>query len=253
MRFHLRLFSAGTSTVANAHFEVIVPGTNQHEVLSWELAEQLVTVDFMRSGLLRGVGQTQQINPAPTFRGINPLIYNGLPVQLRGLIGGPLGNVSAPVGIASNGRATIFDLANTPEQEAMLVKREFTIQFNQIIPKPFCASGPFDYLLVQGPVEVRQTIHTTSSGHYMSRYHATGSLDLTPVNPLTREVIGETYRAQVNDIYRNVITDNVSLTSNLQLQMMIPGTGPFRGSLHASLQVGPGSSSASTVEVRCEP
>jgi hypothetical protein len=61
------------------------------------------------------------------------------------------------------------------------------------------------------------------------------------------------HRAQVNDIYRNIITDNVTLTSNLQLQMMIPGNGPFRGSLHASLRVGPSESTSSTVEVRCDP
>ena len=214
MRFHLRLFTAGTSTIANGHFEVIVPGTNQHEVLSWELAERLVTVDFIRSGLLATMAVTQPINPTPTFRGINPLIYNGLPLPLRALIGGPLENVTAPVGIRTDGRASIFALATTPEQQPLLVRREFTIQFNQIIPKPFCASGPFDYLLVQGPVDVRQMIHAASSGHYMSRYHATGSLELTPVNPLTRQPIGETFRAQVNDIYRNIITDNVTLTSH---------------------------------------
>jgi hypothetical protein len=243
MRFHLRLFPVGTSTIANVHFEVIVPGTNQHEVLSWELAEQLIKVDFARSGLVSSITQTPQINPAPTFRTINPLIYNSLPESLRNLIGGP--------GIATDGQASIITLAVTPESEPMLAKREFVITFNQLIPKPFCASGPFDYLLVQGPINVRQTVHVTASGNYSSRYHASGSLSLTPVNPLTREVIGETYRAQVNDIYRNVITDNVTLTSNLTLQVMIPSTGPFRGSLHANLHVGPGESSSTTVEARC--
>jgi hypothetical protein len=243
MRFHLRLFPAGPSTIANVHFEVIVPGTNQHEVLSWELAEQLIKVDFLRSSLVSSITQSQLINPAPTFRTINPLIYNSLPESLRNLIGGP--------GIATDGRASIITLART-ESEAMLAKREFVITFNQIIPKPFCASGPFDYILVQGPINVRQTVQVTASGNYMSRYHASGSLSLTPVNPLTREVIGETYRAQVNDIYKNVITDNVTLTSNLQLQVMIPSTGPFRGFLHANMHVGPGESSSTTLEARCD-
>src|SRR5688500_1602401 len=226
MRFHVRLFPAGHSTIANVHFEVLVPGTNQHEVLSWELGEQLLTVDFIRSGMLSGITQTQQINPAPTFRTINPLIYNGLPVALRGLIGGPLSNVTTPVGIATNGRATVFSLANVPQAEAVVARREFTIQFNQMIPKPFCASGPFDYLRVHGPVLVKQTVNVTPAGNYISRSHATGSLDLTPVNPLTGQVLGETYRAQINDIARTMITDNVDLTTNLSLQMMIPPTGP---------------------------
>ena len=243
MRFHIRMFSAGTSTIANVHFEVIVPGTNQHEVLSWELAEQLIKVDFVRSGLVSSITQTQQINPAPTFRTINPLIYNSLPASLRALIGGP--------GIATDGRATVINLARTPEAERMVAKREFVITFNQIIPKPFCSTGPFDYLLVQGPITVEQTVMVTPSGNYMSHYRATGTLDLTPVNPLTRQPVGETYSARVKDIYRNLITDHVTLTSELQLQALMPPSAPFSGSLHASLHVGPGGSDVTTVEVRC--
>jgi hypothetical protein len=252
MRFHLRLFPAGAATLGNVHFEVIVPGTNQHEVLSWELAEKMITADFARSGLLSGVTMTQSINPAPIFRGINPLIYNGLPAALRFLIGGPAGNVTVPVGIQTDGRATVFTLAGTREQEAALVRREFGILFNQVIPKPFCASGPLDFLRVQGTVQVKQTINTTPSGNYLSMYHASGSLDLTPINPLTGET-GETFRAQVNDIYRNIITDQVTLTSNLSLQVMIPAAGPFQGVLHASLRVGPGESSVSSLDVKCNP
>jgi hypothetical protein len=252
MRFHLRLFPAGSATLGNVHFEVIVPGTNQHAVLSWELAEKLITADFARSGLLSGITMTQPINPAPTFQAINPLIYNGLPAALRFLIGGPPGNVTAPVGIQTDGRATVFTLSGTRAQEAALVRREFDIPFNQVIPKPFCASGPLDFLRVQGTVQVKQTINTTPSGNYLSMYHASGSLDLTPINPLTGET-GETFRAQVNDIYRNIITDQVTLTSNLSLQVMIPAAGPFQGVLHAALRVGPGESSVSSLDVKCNP
>ncbi len=95
--FHLRLFDVGSHLVGNAHFEVLIPGTADHQVLSWELAEQLVTVDLMRTGLLDAsapVTPTAQINPAPTWRTIPAIIYNGLPVELRGLIGGPLGDQS---------------------------------------------------------------------------------------------------------------------------------------------------------------
>jgi hypothetical protein len=253
MRFHLRIFPVGALAIANAHFEVIVPGTNLHEVLSWELAEQLLTVDFMRSGLVQSLTPTQLINAAPTFRGINPLIYNGLPAGLRAIIGGPPVPVTSPVGIRNDGRATVISFAEPPASEHTVAKREFTIPFDQIIPKPFCAAGSFDYLLVKGSVLVEQTVRTTSSGNYLSSYHATGSIDLTPIHPVTREVLGDTYRAQVNDIYHNLITDQVTLTNNLSLQMMIPASGPFRGSMHASLRVGPGESSVTDLQVRCEP
>ena len=52
--------------------------------------------------------QTGPINQAPFFRSIPPVIYNGLPAQIRSLTGGPLeGDVTEPVGIFSDGSATI--------------------------------------------------------------------------------------------------------------------------------------------------
>ena len=51
IRFHLRLVKLGALTIGNAHFEVLIPGTTDHQVLSWELAEQLVTYDLARTGL----------------------------------------------------------------------------------------------------------------------------------------------------------------------------------------------------------
>src|SRR3954469_22871396 len=72
VRFHVRLFEAGATTLGNAHFEVLIPGTADHQVLSWELAEQLVKVDLIRSGLLDAadpLGSTGSINDSP-FREI---------------------------------------------------------------------------------------------------------------------------------------------------------------------------------------
>ena len=71
-------------TLGNAHFELLIPGTTDHQVLSWELAEQLVTVDMVRSGLLAAApGSTAPINAAPGFRQIPAEIYNLLPAELR--------------------------------------------------------------------------------------------------------------------------------------------------------------------------
>ena len=66
MRFHLRLFPAGTATIANVHFEIVVPGTNAHEVLSWDRDELLSRVDFMRSGLLGSCARTRVVNARAT-------------------------------------------------------------------------------------------------------------------------------------------------------------------------------------------
>jgi hypothetical protein len=48
LRFHLRLFRAGAWTLANAHFETIIPGNQEHQVPSWEQAQQFVTGDIIR-------------------------------------------------------------------------------------------------------------------------------------------------------------------------------------------------------------
>lgn len=254
MRFHVRLFPAGGSTIANAHFEVIVPGTNQHEVLSWEVAEQLVKVDFLRSGLLNPaapLGLTQAINPMPTFKTINPLIYNGLPLPLRGLIGGPLTNVGAPVPIPSDGRATIVNMAAAVEAEKTIVRREIVINFNQTIPKPFCSTGPFDYVRVQGPVTVDQTILVNPNGDLRSRFHAHGTLEVTPINPLNGAILGQTYKAVINEQQRNVITDERTLVTALRLQKLISADDGILGMLTMHLEVGT-DSPRSTVEMRCE-
>jgi len=112
VRFHIRLFRAGPWTLANAHLDVLIPGTADHQVLTWELAEQLVMADFIRSGLLAAPpAQSGPINPAP-FREIPPVIYNGLPPGLRALTGGPQANVTTPVPLQTNGSATILVLGD---------------------------------------------------------------------------------------------------------------------------------------------
>ncbi|MGQ0703439.1 MAG: hypothetical protein ACT4PM_09950 [Gemmatimonadales bacterium] len=150
IRFHLRLFKMGSFTVGNGHFELVIPGTTDHQVLSWELAEQLVAFDLGRSGLLGAApGSTGAINASPFYRMIPAVIYNGMPVELRALIGGPLGNVANDVGIATDGAATVLALAAEALPAAASSQQEFVIEYDQVIPKPFC-NGPADYLYVSG-------------------------------------------------------------------------------------------------------
>lgn len=256
-RFHLRFFRTGEWTLAAVHFEVLIPGTTEHQVLSWELAEQLVVVDFLRSGLLDPslpLMPTEQINPSP-FREIPAVIYNGLPVELRAAIGGPLGNVTDPVPIKTDGKATLLNLAGSVPRSPGVFQQEFVINFNQVIPKPFCASGPYDFLYVQGPVKLSQKVVVTPSGNYISQFHATGHLDLTPVDPRTNPPtpVGETYRAIVNEHHKGIVTDEVTLASSFQMQIEIPPNGPFHGQLIVNLNVGPGGSNHYSLDVKCLP
>ena len=111
-RFHLRFFDVGGATVGGAPFEVYIPGTLDHQTISWALAEQFVVADFIRTGLLDPTlpfFATGPLNPAP-FGAIPAVIYNGIPTGLRQAIGGPLGDVTDAVPIASSGHATVLNL-----------------------------------------------------------------------------------------------------------------------------------------------
>lgn len=255
LRFHLRLADGGEWTIANAHVDLHIPGTADHQVISWELAEQLVTVDMLRSGLLDPsvpLFPTDQINPAP-FREIPAIIYNGMPVDLRGAIGGPLGDVTAPVPIGTDGHATVFNVAGLIDGTPGVARLDYVLEYDQIIPKPFCASGPFDFIYITGPVRLQQVVALTPSGNYLSAFQALGHLEVTPVNPLTDPPtpIGDTFRAVVNEHHKGIMTDNVTLTSSFQLRILIPAGAPFSGRLLVNIQVGPGGATHSDVSVRC--
>ncbi len=228
LRFHLRLFQAGARTIASAHFETIIPATTEHQVLSWELAEQLVVADFLRTGLAQPVGTTGAINPSP-WREIPVEIYNLLPPELAALIGGPPAPASQPVGIASDGSATVLGLSQLPEATNDSRSYILTVMFDQVIPKPFC-SDPYPLVQVQGPVDLRKEV-VAGPGFYRSSFEAQGSLRIVPFDPNSGPVAAG-YQAQVRE------SQSTSLAAlrvvGLVTQVEFPaaaGRGSFRAQL----------------------
>lgn len=241
LRFHMRLFRAGTATLGNVHFELLIPGTTEHEVLSWKLAQDLVTADLARSGLLsRPPASTTALHPTE-FHTIRAAIYNGLPVQLRGAIGGPLANVTADVPIRSSGVAMMFDLGRSVDVVPGDDVESFVVTWNQVVPKPFCSQGPSSYVLVQGPLRLQQRAGIGALGEYKTDFSASGTLQLTPVNPLTSPAtpIEPSYAAEVQEIHTGTLTNTMSKAYMFQLQRELPSEGPYRGTLRSQLHVGP--------------
>jgi hypothetical protein len=231
-RFHVRLFPAGGWTIANAHVDLLIPGTTDHQVLSWELGEQFVTYDLARSGFLGGVpGRTGVINPAPTFRSIPPVIYNLLPPTLRGLTGGPLtGTVTEPVGIPTDGQATIVPLRAAPAAPG--TSQSLELQFGQTIPKPFCAAG--DFVRVDGPIHLHHRVEVSASGVLTSETSIEGEL---MVRALGATGLGEPNRARVHDHYQTHINGkHFGVFSMRKQQLSLPARPPQQ--LHRQLQVG---------------
>jgi hypothetical protein len=253
IRFHVRLFKMGDWTVANAHFELQVPGTSTHQVLSWELAEQFVIGDLIRSGLLDSnlpMMPTQPINPAP-YQTIPAMLYNLLPPELRTQIGGPAGDVTADVDILTDGRATILNLAGRSPRIPEVRTKNYVLQFGQAVPKPFCASGPGDYVYVQGPVQMSQTTSLTSSGVFNATFHAEGQLLVTPINPLTGEPIGETLTAEVYEHHSAHLGHNRERVSSLLSQHILPDTAAGAGRLFVRFRVNSEGQSGYQAIVRC--
>jgi hypothetical protein len=251
-RFHIRLFTTGEWTVANAHFEVLIPGTADHQVLSWEVAEQFVIAEFMRSGLLDASAPmlpTGQINPSP-FRTIPAIIYNGLPAELKALIGGPAGTVTDDVPIGTDGHAMILNIGTevpiVPGREV----QQLTITYGQVIPKPFCNTGA-DYVYVQGPVDLAQVVTITPELKYQFSFRAQGTLSVTPINPLTGEPIGPPLQANVSERHWGSFIPGDFAVTSMKTQRILPADAPGAGSLSAGIVIRSDQHNAFSLDVRC--
>jgi hypothetical protein len=249
LRFHLRLFRLGDWTVANAHFETIIPGTHDHQVLNWELAQDFIIADFLRARLLAAAPVfTQQINPAPYFRDIHPAIYhNPAMAPLHPVINAVIDG--STIGIRSRGRAVILNLARTVEAEPGLRRQELVIEFNQVIPKPFCA-GPMDFVRVTGPLRMRQDVTVAASGVLNRQFHVQADLSVTAINPLDGTPLGPPARGLINGLYGGSINAVTHSTSSLLNQRLFSAGRPTQTS-RMQLQVGPHGAARYSNDERC--
>jgi hypothetical protein len=237
LRVHLRLFRQGGFTLANAHFEVLIPGTTDHEVLSWEFSQALVTADLVRSGLLGAPpALTDVITPAPAYRAIRPEVFNGVPPALRGALGLPTIPQSAPVPIPNDGRAAVLRLAGAAAVEPGTAERAFVHVFDQTIPKPFCAAGPLDYLRVEGPIDMRHRVIVDDDGHYHARFDARGTLQVTPVDPRTGAATGPGFEATIRERHRSSADGHRTRAEHHVLQIL--GADPVQAFVE-TMKVGP--------------
>jgi hypothetical protein len=220
-RVHLRLFRHGAYTLGAAHFDVLIPGTTSHEALSWEFPRSFVTFDLARSGLLVAKpGAAPSITPAPTYRTIREPIFNGLSPKLRFVLGLPANPPPGDVPIPNDGVATVLTLGGVLEPVSSDVVVEFDHPFNQTIPKPFCATGPGDFLKVKGTVHMVHRVRTNPSGRYTSRFMASGILQVAPIDPRTGAV-GETYMVTVSEMHRTGLTDRRQAASMTAVQVLL--------------------------------
>ena len=255
IRFHLRLFDAGAVTLGGVHFEMLIPGTADHQVLSWELAEQLVAADMMRSGLLASaqpLAPSAPIHAAP-FRDIPAVLYNLLPAELKGIVGGPLGSVTSPVPIPTDGRATVVNIATAATVVPGVWEQDFELAFGQTVPKPFCSPGPAAFLQLGGPVRLRQRVQVLGNGRLIGSFHADGRLSIQPLDFSTGSPVpsGDAYEAEVKEVAQVSVDRSGSTVHHAQTQTELPLTGPYRGQFRTRLAVGVGARADFEREIRC--
>jgi hypothetical protein len=239
-RVHVRLFQAGSHTVANAHFEILIPGTADHQVLSWDLAEALVWSDFVRGGLGAPVGTAAGINPSPTFREIIPQIFNALPGDLKYIVtGNPDYVASAPVGIPNDGNAMIVQVATTVKPTPGAFEQHITLPYDIVAPKPICNPNGDKFINITGSVDLWQTDVLTRTGEYRMDFRASGKLTVTPVNPLTGEAIGAPQTAIVQQEQFARLWHRMASTSRRFAQTLLPVRSAEGGRSVMVLQWGP--------------
>ena len=236
-RVHLRLFRTGKAfgseggwTVAAAEFEMLIPNTADHQVLSWELARAAVVRDLVRTGLLdpsTPMADTPVISQTPTFRNIPDFIYGALPIEVKMLIyNGNPPNEASP-GILSDGKATILHLASAAPVTPGTLTDAFTLQYNQLAPKPFCSSGPLDYVLLNGPVNLTKTVTVDATGALQYTSTILGRLAVTPIDVTANPPApsGQTFSANISDEQSGWINGGQAWVTQQMKRLGNPSTG----------------------------
>jgi hypothetical protein len=240
LRFHVRLFDAGEWVVGAVHLDLLIPNTPQHQVIAWELAQTLLTVDFVRGGLLGAAPASVSLSAAGPIQAIPQPIYNGIPDPLKVAIGFPPGPTSDPaVPVPSDGVATLLTLAQRQPVSADTEAYALVLPFNQVIPRPFCSQGPGDFVLIQGPVEITVSTRVNARGVLESHNTLRGDLDVTPIDIGTGLPSGPTTRALISQIDNAGIGPEGTRVNAVQLRKSLPAGDAF---LKNHLETGPNGS-----------
>jgi hypothetical protein len=232
-RFHVRLFRSGPHTIGGAHFEINVPGTAEHEVLSWELARSFVTDEIAQIDAGAFQGETSVFEPADgSFRTVRGLVNgyvwqtnaSNMPFLLALGLPSPQPPFD-PVPIPASGDAAVF----APDFTYVPVRSDITLTdsrsyFVQSTPKPFCDGTEIQ--ITGGPLTFTLRVQTNRSGKYQRTYTIAGTLK---VKTLEGGVVQD---ALISETHRGMLTDNHGQVSEEVSQVLLPTEGAVGQSLY---------------------
>jgi hypothetical protein len=250
MRFHVRLFDAGDAVVAAVHLDLLIPGTPQHQVLAWDLPQNLVLADMMRGGFLGGAPGFVPVNAPGTVQAIVKPIYDQIPDPVKGALGLPLGPAAGPaVPIPNDGVAAVITVGSLPEPTADLDEYSLELPFNQVIPRPFCSQGPADYVHVAGPVHIDVRTRVNELGALETHNALGGDLTITPIDILTGQPTGAPFAAQISEIDNTNVGPNGTSVNAVLMRKALP---PSNGFLTTHLVTGPNGSARFSYSEKCD-
>jgi hypothetical protein len=236
-RYHVRLFRIGAHTLAAAHFEILIPNTAEHEVLSWQAARDFVVYDLGRAGAkVSSPSAVPLFTPAGgSFRAVRRPVYDALvgdpltPNPAWGILqyaGLPIppwtaaNPAPAPgdVPLPADGYAVVVapGLAHTP------VKYDVTTtipeaRYNVNVPKPFCNAGG-EFVNLSGSLEFAMRVQTNPSGKYLRTYTLGGTLRVTA---LTGPDAGKSFDALISERHRAMLTGNRDEVTEVASQTLL--------------------------------
>jgi hypothetical protein len=211
-RYHVRLFRVGAHTLIGAHFEINIPGTADHESLSWNVARDFVTNDLLRAGAsVSAVPAARLFSPTDGhFRVVRRPIYDGIYgapggaaiLGYAGLLPPPAAGKDVP--IPADGYAYVLapGLTHEPAQSDVTTTIP-AARYDVTLPKPFCDSGG-EYVKLTGSIQFAVRVQTNRSGKYLRTQTINGMLRVAVLSGVNA---GKTFDALVSERHRAMITD----------------------------------------------
>jgi hypothetical protein len=230
-RVHVRLFRIGAHTLGAAHFEILIDGTAEHEVLGWDFAREFVAVDMARAGAPSQGSKRLFVPEDGAFRAIRQPVYEPLVTAaqhspdllylLTQVLHLPASVPSSDVPIPTSGEAAVFAPAFALEPVKSDVTTTLDVTYGVAAPKPFC--GPGFIQIAGGPLHLEMRVQTNRSGQYLRTYRVHGTLSVTPLAPS-----GATVQAVISEAHRGLLTDQYGQIAQGTAQVLLGDPVQYR-------------------------
>jgi hypothetical protein len=236
LRVHVRLFQLGEVTVGNAHVDVLVPGSVEHQVVAWDAALDVLRYDLQRSGALSRSPEDLGPLADSLVRTVSSEALDAVPVELRDWLGSSWPSPT-PQQLPHGGRASVFELREPGKLRPGLWTHSTELPVNCTVRKPFCRDRDDDMVHLRGSVRLTQrTIQ--GSGRFDTSFAVQGVFQVTAVED--GRSTGLPYAARVSERYLGSIANGTHRSSVIREHMEFQAAGSRTRSATVRMSLGHG-------------